>query len=88
MDASSEYVRDRSEYDAGMAILSHGRSYAKVSFASLEHHAGESPGMWRSLVAHLTGGQGAAGSNPVIPTGNSRSEAVSDKIRGGLFAAV
>src|SRR5665647_988068 len=24
--------------------------------------------MWRSLVAHLTGGQGAAGSNPVIPT--------------------
>jgi hypothetical protein len=35
-----------------------------------------------------TGGQGAAGSNPVIPTENSRSEAVSDKIRGGLFAAV
>ena len=25
-------------------------------------------GMWRSLVAHLTGGQGVAGSNPVIPT--------------------
>jgi hypothetical protein len=25
--------------------------------------------MWRSLVAHLTGGQGVAGSNPVIPTG-------------------
>ena len=25
-------------------------------------------GMWRSLVAHLAGGQGAAGSNPVIPT--------------------
>ena len=24
--------------------------------------------MWRSLVAHLTGGQGVAGSNPVIPT--------------------
>ena len=24
--------------------------------------------MWRSLVAHLTGGQGAAGSNPAIPT--------------------
>ena len=24
--------------------------------------------MWRSLVAHLTGGQGGAGSNPVIPT--------------------
>ena len=25
-------------------------------------------GMWRSLVAHLTGGQGVAGSNPVVPT--------------------
>ena len=25
-------------------------------------------GLWRSLVAHLTGGQGVAGSNPVIPT--------------------
>ena len=25
-------------------------------------------GMWRSLVAHLTGGQGVAGSNPVIST--------------------
>lgn len=24
--------------------------------------------MWRSLVAHLTGGQGAVGSNPIIPT--------------------
>ena len=28
-------------------------------------------GMWRSLVAHLTGGQGVAGSNPVIPTNSS-----------------
>ena len=26
-------------------------------------------GLWRSLVAHLTGGQGVAGSNPVVPTG-------------------
>ena len=25
-------------------------------------------GWWRSLVAHLTGGQGVAGSNPVQPT--------------------
>lgn len=24
--------------------------------------------MWRSLVAHLSGGQGAVGSNPAIPT--------------------
>ena len=29
---------------------------------------GRRTGMWRSLVAHLTGGQGVAGSNPVIPT--------------------
>ena len=29
---------------------------------------GNKNGMWRSLVAHLTGGQGVAGSNPVIPT--------------------
>ena len=29
--------------------------------------------MWRSLVAHLTGGQGVAGSNPVIPTNSLRS---------------
>ena len=29
---------------------------------------GTSNGLWRSLVAHLTGGQGVAGSNPVNPT--------------------
>ena len=29
---------------------------------------GTSNGTWRSLVAHLTGGQGVAGSNPVNPT--------------------
>ena len=28
----------------------------------------EGLGLWRSLVAHLTGGQGVAGSNPVNPT--------------------
>lgn len=28
----------------------------------------EANGLWRSLVAHLTGGQGVAGSNPVSPT--------------------
>src|SRR5665648_1300620 len=33
--------------------------------------------MWRSLVAHLTGGQGVAGSNPVIPTAFSQ-------VRGSL----
>ena len=30
--------------------------------------------MWRSLVAHLTGGQGVAGSNPVIPTNNLKGK--------------
>src|SRR5207302_9099039 len=33
-------------------------------------------GLWRSLVAHLTGGQGVAGSNPVSPTFRSRSRPV------------
>jgi hypothetical protein len=31
-------------------------------------------GMWRSLVAHLTGGQGVAGSNPVIPTNKNGAQ--------------
>ena len=35
-------------------------------------------GMWRSLVAHLTGGQGVAGSNPVIPTIFPRKKGQSD----------
>ena len=35
-------------------------------------------GMWRSLVAHLTGGQGVAGSNPVIPTIFTRENGQSD----------
>jgi hypothetical protein len=33
--------------------------------------------MWRSLVAHLTGGQGVAGSNPVIPTNFRKEQRVS-----------
>ena len=32
----------------------------------------EYAGEWRSLVAHLTGGQVAAGSNPVSPTTDNR----------------
>src|SRR3954447_20861212 len=31
-------------------------------------------GLWRSLVAHLTGGQGVAGSNPVSPTNRTGSD--------------
>src|SRR5690348_11608776 len=36
-------------------------------------------GTWRSLVAHLTGGQGVAGSNPAVPTSVGRP-------RIGLYA--
>ena len=31
-------------------------------------------GTWRSLVAHLTGGQGVAGSNPAVPTNPDPSD--------------
>ena len=34
-------------------------------------------GTWRSLVAHLTGGQGVAGSNPVVPTRSFAGQAPS-----------
>ena len=36
----------------------------RVAFSGIA----EGIGLWRSLVAHLTGGQGVAGSNPVSPT--------------------
>src|SRR5207253_650882 len=42
-------------------------------------------GTWRSLAAHLTGGQGVAGSNPAVPTIGCRSEGVSDLDPGSLF---
>lgn len=42
-------------------------------------------GTWRSLVAHLTGGQGVAGSNPVNPTSNL--EQVIGETGGLLFYA-
>ncbi len=43
-------------------------------------------GTWRSLVAHLTGGQGVAGSNPVVPTTRKRgSEAVLSSMGGRPF---
>ena len=44
-------------------------------------------GMWRSLVAHLTGGQGVAGSNPVIPT-NLNGPSLALKIGPFVFCAV
>ena len=36
-------------------------------------------GLWRSLVAHLTGGQGVAGSNPVSPTHRSGGNTTSHR---------
>jgi hypothetical protein len=43
--------------------------------------------MWRSLVAHLTGGQGVAGSNPVIPTNSLLfKEIVAEGGDGGVLS--
>jgi hypothetical protein len=48
-------------------------------------------GLWRSLVAHLTGGQGVAGSNPVSPTNRltifSRDQASSAHAEHHLVAS-
>ena len=45
--------------------------------------------MWRSLVAHLTGGQGVAGSNPVIPTRKSRElKGFRDFVVSGVSASL
>src|SRR4029079_15716214 len=53
-----------------------------VGFTRLTSTTGSHFGVWRSLVAHLTGGQGVAGSNPVSPTEeNRRSEAISATYR-------
>ena len=43
--------------------------------------------MWRSLVAHLTGGQGVAGSNPVIPTKFSPYKNRGVDLGGGMAQA-
>ena len=45
------------------------RRGGRVIIAKLfERELESNNGLWRRLVAHLTGGQGAAGSNPVNPT--------------------
>ena len=41
---------------------------------NIERRRSRRSGLWRSLVAHLTGGQGVAGSNPVSPTTQSQVE--------------
>ena len=42
--------------------------YSRLLRARPHPYKARSVGAWRSLVAHLTGGQGVAGSNPVAPT--------------------
>src|SRR5712691_10058658 len=44
-----------------------------------------STGTWPSLVGHLTGGQGVAGSNPAVPTRTCRSEGVSGVSRDSFL---
>ncbi len=53
---------------------------AEVEFRSPTGDPGRQLGLWRSLVAHLTGGQVVAGSNPVSPTEKTRS----DQCQGGF----
>jgi hypothetical protein len=45
-----------------------------VAFSPLRCRLLRGIGLWRSLVAHLTGGQGVAGSNPVSPTSVSAGQ--------------
>ncbi len=45
-------------------------------------------GTWRSLVAHLTGGQGVAGSNPVVPTSEVAGRRSFPVDGSGLFAVL
>ena len=54
---------------AGEASPLRGRSVARSPCSRVSGaRADAQAGLWRSLVAHLTGGQGVAGSNPVSPT--------------------
>ena len=39
-----------------------------IDLLEVERSVDLNVGMWRSMVAHFTGGEGVAGSNPVIPT--------------------
>lgn len=49
--------------------LSLGIVYSNLSIPALEFEHWN--GLWRSLVAHISGGDGVAGSNPVSPTNTS-----------------
>ena len=57
-----------------------------VGFTRLTSTTGSHFGLWRSLVAHLTGGQGVAGSNPVSPTEEPQVRASSPVLGGGALA--
>ena len=46
---------------------------ARTRAVRYRHRVRRADGTWRSLVAHLTGGQGVAGSNPAVPTGFSNA---------------
>ena len=52
--------------DLGLAQLEQVRGRVNQNWMSCRLLRGN--GTWRSLVAHLTGGQGVAGSNPAVPT--------------------
>jgi hypothetical protein len=45
-------------------------------------------GLWRSLVAHLTGGQGVAGSNPVSPTDVMSQDIPDTRTHGNVGSGV
>ena len=47
-----------------------------------------SHGLWRSLVAHVTGGHGVAGSNPVSPTVSCLKTSFIDVARHGSHFAL
>src|SRR5689334_14778789 len=58
-------------------------------YGSLHSALGEKPagiGLWRSLVAHLTGGQGVAGSNPVSPTDGTAGQRPFPSLAGAASA--
>src|SRR5690606_14835251 len=62
-----------------------GRNTASAAVRSSRPHGAD--GLWRSLVAHLTGGQGVAGSNPVSPT-SVMSHDIPDARTRGLWVRV
>ena len=62
---------------------------ARVGFWTLDRRSRASTfGLWRSLVAHLTGGQGVAGSNPVSPTSVSAGQRPSSAWEAASCVAV